>query len=171
MRSLIATFVFKKLVFFCTDQQNQSAEYHSGKTTQRPLRSRFSGKNCGLITAAPCKFSYRLDSFLVAISHLNLLELSWSKGINIIPNECSADFSNVVMSNGQGYVQGKIPCYLCGKTRGMKSRCSHSNCRARGEKKQAYYFHVSCARQAGYEVNHDDDPDDKEEFYGEYHIV
>mmetsp|Transcript_14888 Transcript_14888/g.36135 ORF Transcript_14888/g.36135 Transcript_14888/m.36135 type:complete len:2037 (+) Transcript_14888:2150-8260(+) len=89
----------------------------------------------------------------------------WSKGIHVNPKDCSADFSNVVMSNGQGYIQGKIPCYLCGKSRGMKSRCSHANCRARGEKRQAYHFHVSCARQAGYEVNHEDDSDEQEEFY------
>ncbi|CAJ1958890.1 unnamed protein product [Cylindrotheca closterium] len=89
----------------------------------------------------------------------------WSKGVNVIPKDCSADFSNVVMSNGQGYIQGKIPCYLCGKSRGMKRRCSHVDCRARGEKRQAYHFHVSCARQAGYEVNHDDDSNDQEEFY------
>ncbi|KAL3941919.1 MAG: hypothetical protein SGBAC_003811 [Bacillariaceae sp.] len=89
----------------------------------------------------------------------------WSRGIHVNPKSCSADFSNVVMSNGQGYIQGKVPCYLCGKTRGMKTRCSSVNCRARGEKKQAYHFHVSCARQAGYEVNHDDESEEQEEFY------
>lgn len=72
------------------------------------------------------------------------------------------------MSNGQGYVQAKIPCNLCGKLRGMKTRCSEITCRARGEKKQAYHFHISCARQAGYEVNYDEDLNEDEQFYSKY---
>lgn len=108
---------------------------------------------------------------LCAASHLISSKFSWSRGIHVNPKTCSADFSNVVMSNGQGYIQGKVPCYLCGKTRGMKTRCSNVNCRARGEKKQAYHFHVSCARQAGYEVNHDDESEEQEEFYRKYHLV
>ena len=111
-----------------------------------------------------------IRSFLQYLTSISS-KFSWSKGVNVIPKDCSADFSNVVMSNGQGYIQGKIPCCVCGKTRGMKRRCSHADCRARGEKKQAYHFHISCARQAGYEVNHDDDSDEQEEFYGKYDLV
>lgn len=73
------------------------------------------------------------------------------------------------MSNGKGYVQGKTPCYLCGLKGGMKTKCYDPECRARGERNRPYHFHVACARQAGYEVNHDDENPADGEFYGTFH--
>jgi hypothetical protein len=72
------------------------------------------------------------------------------------------------MSNGKGYVQGKIPCYLCGLKAGMKTKCYDPECRARGERNRPYHFHVSCARQAGYEVNHNDENPADGQFYGTF---
>ena len=57
------------------------------------------------------------------------------------------------MANGRGLVKAKQICHLCGLPNGLKAQCSDSNCRANGEKRHPYRFHVTCAREAGYEVD------------------
>ena len=66
---------------------------------------------------------------------------------------CTVNVSNVVMSNGRGLVKAKQICHLCGLPNGLKAQCSDTNCRANGEKRHPYRFHVTCAREAGYEVD------------------
>eukprot|EP00934_Nitzschia_sp_Nitz4_P000149 Nitzschia sp. Nitz4//scaffold25_size161228//71935//80159//NITZ4_002431-RA/size161228-augustus-gene-0.113-mRNA-1//1//CDS//3329544589//149//frame0 len=83
----------------------------------------------------------------------------WMKGVEIDGRNCRVDCSNVAMSNGRGYIRAHTKCGLCGMSSGMKARCADVNCRARDERRQGYYFHISCARQAGYEVQHEDDVD------------
>lgn len=70
------------------------------------------------------------------------------------------------MSNGRGYIRANSKCALCGLSTGLKARCADTNCRARGERRLGYALHISCARQAGYEVQHEDDHDPP--FYGTY---
>jgi hypothetical protein len=50
----------------------------------------------------------------------------------------------------------------------MKTKCYDPECRARGERNRPYHFHVSCARQAGYEVNHNDENPADGQFYGTF---
>ena len=49
----------------------------------------------------------------------------------------------------------------------MKAKCSEPNCRARGEASKAWCFHATCARQAGFEVQHDDELEEMP-FYGKF---
>lgn len=81
----------------------------------------------------------------------------WVESLEIQGATCQVNCSNVVMSSGMGYVRAKSKCVLCGLHTGLKARCSDPNCRARGEKRSPYWMHVTCARQAGYEVQHEDD--------------
>lgn len=69
------------------------------------------------------------------------------------------DCSNVIMSNGKGYIKANTKCNLCGMNTGLKAKCGDPNCRARGEKGKPYAFHITCARQAGLEVQHEDERD------------
>lgn len=71
----------------------------------------------------------------------------------------------MIMANGRGFVNGKNRCGLCGFKTGMKAKCAEPTCRGRGETSKAWFFHTTCARQAGYEVDHDDDLDETP-FYG-----
>lgn len=80
--------------------------------------------------------------------------------------EAMVDMSNAIMSNGRGFILQKHRCNLCGLRGGHKIKCYTPRCRARCEKSIAPHFHVSCARQAGLEVNHSDEYDG--EFYGKF---
>jgi len=64
------------------------------------------------------------------------------------------DCSNVVLSNGRSLVQRGLRCSLCGQTGGLKLKCAHDDCcyLIDGERVDTL-FHVTCARQAGLEVN------------------
>ena len=74
------------------------------------------------------------------------------------------------MSNGSGFVLGRNKCGLCGMKNGLKAKCAHEGCRNRGGERQApHHFHATCARQAGFELDHRDGPDSY--FYGEYYFV
>lgn len=90
---------------------------------------------------------------------------SWShQEIRVKHKDCTVDCSNVIMSNGRGFVLGKNRCGLCGLRNGLKAKCADPSCRARGERQIPYHFHVTCARQAGFEVAHDENR--QREFYG-----
>eukprot|EP00529_Nitzschia_sp_RCC80_P015127 CAMPEP_0113524238 /NCGR_PEP_ID=MMETSP0014_2-20120614/46116_1 /TAXON_ID=2857 /ORGANISM="Nitzschia sp." /LENGTH=703 /DNA_ID=CAMNT_0000422349 /DNA_START=61 /DNA_END=2168 /DNA_ORIENTATION=- /assembly_acc=CAM_ASM_000159 len=78
----------------------------------------------------------------------------------VIHKECRVDCSNVIMSNGTGFVLGKNRCGLCGMKNGLKAKCAQQGCRTRaGERQVPYHFHATCARQAGFELDHQDGQD------------
>ena len=62
------------------------------------------------------------------------------------------DFSKIMMPN-EGLIVQKQRCILCGLRRGHKAKCYDPNCRT--------MFHVTCARQAGFEVNRSGGTDGK----------
>jgi hypothetical protein len=63
------------------------------------------------------------------------------------------DLSMVVLSNGKAFVHPTIKCFLCGNAGGLKNRCDHEGCKVKdGDKQVPVSFHVTCARQAGLEV-------------------
>ena len=64
------------------------------------------------------------------------------------------DCSQVVVASGRGLIQSSLQCFLCGQNGGLKVRCSHDGCAYvfDGQKVDTL-FHVTCARQAGFEVN------------------
>ena len=59
------------------------------------------------------------------------------------------------MTDGKGLVQRGTQCFLCGQKGGLKLKCSNEEgcvyC-VDGKMPEAI-FHVTCARQAGFEVN------------------
>ncbi|KAL3922397.1 MAG: hypothetical protein SGILL_002227 [Bacillariaceae sp.] len=89
----------------------------------------------------------------------------WNKNI-AVGKDCVVNTSNVVLSNGRGYVRDKHRCGLCGLKSGLKTRCADQTCRARGETRSPYHFHVTCARQAGLDVSHSDEKEVG--FYGKF---
>ena len=79
------------------------------------------------------------------------------------------DLSNVIMTHGTGFIQEKSRCALCGKKFGLKLKCSGEGCRARGERSRPAAFHLSCARQAGLEVNNRALSENEVEFFVHCH--
>jgi hypothetical protein len=75
------------------------------------------------------------------------------------------NLNNVIMTHGRGFILGTTPCQLCGNKGGMKVKCSHPACRQRGQKTKAVFAHVTCAKQAGFEVGHRHDDDGNPDFY------
>jgi hypothetical protein len=57
------------------------------------------------------------------------------------------------MTHGKGFILGLHRCELCGQKGGLKMKCSHPNCRQRGHRSKPSHAHVTCARQAGFEVD------------------
>lgn len=101
---------------------------------------------------------------------VNFYCFSWSKTVIVDPAVALANLSNVTMTHGRGFVKDKVRCGLCGLKNGLKTKCCEPSCRGFGERKNPYHFHVTCARQAGYEVDHkEDDPrvTEDEDFFGE----
>mmetsp|Transcript_3140 Transcript_3140/g.4504 ORF Transcript_3140/g.4504 Transcript_3140/m.4504 type:complete len:1211 (+) Transcript_3140:297-3929(+) len=76
------------------------------------------------------------------------------------------DCSNVIMSNGKSHIRGQSKCALCGLNGGLKLKCCEAGCRAHGELCAPFYFHPTCARQAGLEV--DTMTDEGNEYYTFY---
>jgi len=70
--------------------------------------------------------------------------------ITIEGEDTIIDTTNIVMSHGQGFHLGKQPCLVCGLKSGAKVHCSMEGC-------TEGVMHVTCARAAGFEVNHRDD--------------
>jgi anaerobic selenocysteine-containing dehydrogenase len=85
---------------------------------------------------------------------------SWHKKLEF-DKSGKLNCSNVVMANGRGYILEKSRCGLCGSKCGLKERCSDLSCRARGDPSKPFQFHVTCARQAGFEVENEENV-----FYG-----
>lgn len=63
------------------------------------------------------------------------------------------NLSDAIMTHGKGFILGMNRCELCGQKDGLKMKCSYSNCRQRGNRSKASHAHVTCARQAGFEVD------------------
>ena len=63
------------------------------------------------------------------------------------------DCSRITMSNGQDLLDHRHPCKLCGRHDGAKVICQ--GC-PKSSKYAKNYYHVTCARQAGLQVNKDD---------------
>jgi len=53
-------------------------------------------------------------------------------------------------------VQNRIVCVMCGQGGGLKMRCDREGCYANHDRKDPMSMHVTCARQAGFEVRLDD---------------
>lgn len=60
--------------------------------------------------------------------------------------------SDVIMGKGNSLINANTFCQLCGHAGGLKVRCNYDGCSSR-KVKSCEYFHVTCARQAGLEVN------------------
>lgn len=54
------------------------------------------------------------------------------------------------MAHGNGFIQDKQRCIVCGFTYGARVQCMKDGC-------DSGWMHVTCARAAGFEVSHDDD--------------
>jgi len=59
----------------------------------------------------------------------------------------------VVMANGKDHVSRQHRCILCGLHTGCKVDCCVQGCIAPGGTRNPAKFHVTCARQAGFEVS------------------
>ena len=60
----------------------------------------------------------------------------------------------VIMSNALAHINEKWTCGLSCRRDKMKVKCSEDHCRYRGFK-APYFFHVSCARQAGFKISYE----------------
>lgn len=142
--------------------RTQSIEQVIGKTIQRSSKGRCSQNSSGLMLYVECKFRVCNVWSEGCFSVILILFFNchrWHKELNIDYDTGKVDCSNVIMSNGRGHVLGKNRCGLCGRRGGLKARCCTEGCRGHGETRSPYFFHVTCARQAGYEVNHSEDPE------------
>jgi len=73
--------------------------------------------------------------------------------MQIHPSTGCVDLSQVVLSNGSGFIHPKRVCYLCGNTKGLKEPCAEEDCCFGGDEQgNLPTFHPTCARQAGLEV-------------------
>ena len=68
----------------------------------------------------------------------------------------TVDLSDVIGANGKAFILINHRCGLCGMKSGMKMKCAEGRCHAYGEKNKPYFFHVSCAKQAGLRVSHNE---------------
>mmetsp|Transcript_18936 Transcript_18936/g.28565 ORF Transcript_18936/g.28565 Transcript_18936/m.28565 type:complete len:1541 (-) Transcript_18936:2566-7188(-) len=75
------------------------------------------------------------------------------------------NLSNVIMSHGHGFVKEQNVCELCGHKKGMKKRCQQARCRQWGQANKPSYVHLTCGRQAGFEVNTREAKDGAFEFF------
>ena len=67
-------------------------------------------------------------------------------------DEPVAQCSEIIMSSGNSHVTHQYPCLLCGMKNGAKVDCAYTE----GPKDKCNSkFHVTCARQAGFEINED----------------
>jgi hypothetical protein len=101
--------------------------------------------------------------------HFTYSLFSWHPKLTLPYETGLVDMSNFVLSNGKGLVENRIPCYLCGQNVGMKVHCDQEGCRM--TEAHLTSFHVTCARQAGFEVALREGEGDEIEFYGKLGIV
>lgn len=102
---------------------------------------------------AQCKFNYE-GLFLLAYSLSTHRFFSWQHPTLVTDMaRKEVNLSDAIMTHGKGFILGMNRCELCGQKDGLKMKCSNSNCRQRGHRSKASHAHVTCARQAGFEVD------------------
>lgn len=82
---------------------------------------------------------------------------SWSPKVEITYSGV-VNCSDVIMADGKRLILANIRCFLCGQSTGLKIKCDEDCCSRQNGNAQKYY-HVTCARQAGLEVNVSGDDD------------
>lgn len=92
----------------------------------------------------PCQTSHNLNS--------------WNPKIAVPVDTGIVDLSNVIMSDGKSLVQNRVLCVLCGQRGGLKMKCDVEGCAFPSDNggRDPFTMHVTCARQAGFEVRLDD---------------
>ena len=82
------------------------------------------------------------------------------------------DLTNVVMGNGREFVNSNTVCHLCGQKGGLKLKCDHPGCHTdpSDPKSSQTYFHVTCARQAGLQVDVEEQSSGGMKFFGEFQM-
>ena len=106
-----------------------------------------------------CKLRWSIQC--VALFHMNALTcsslVSWIPKVEVTYTG-TVNCSDVVMANGKGLILAQTRCFLCGQSAGLKIRCD-DDCCSRQKNSEHQYYHVTCARQAGLEVNVSGDDD------------
>ena len=79
----------------------------------------------------------------------------WNPKVHVNIATSTVNVSDVVMKNGKDTILPNIACILCGNKGGLKMRCSHpGGCKSSVcGKSRDTYMHVTCAKQAGFEVS------------------
>ena len=112
-----------------------------------------------------CEFIYGSDTtcvystfFLIYLLLLLMTLNRWNPICNTDNNDGGiiVNCSNIAMSNGKDHVSHQYRCTLCGLYNGAKVDCSVTGCVAPGGRRNPCKFHITCARQAGLEVQADD---------------
>lgn len=128
------------------------------------------GNQYGCTTCVSCKYcclSFHLRAAILhCLPHYVFHNTSWHKKLKLDWESGKVDCSQVILSNGRGLILNSIRCYLCGRTEGLKDKCDHDCCRLMKKGDGHSYFHVSCARQAGLEVNTSNNEGRSMYFYG-----
>jgi hypothetical protein len=92
--------------------------------------------------------------FIVNRCNLSYLPIRWQHPTLVTDITLKeVNLSDAIMTHGKGFILGMHRCELCGQKGGLKMKCSHPNCRQRGHKSKPSHVHVTCARQAGFEVD------------------
>lgn len=117
-------------------------------------------------------FAFCLLSSRITGKSLTLIvcySFSYNPGASVSQDTGVVDLSNLALSNGKAFVHPNISCFLCGNAGGLKMKCNNEGCRVGGDNKSMHVaFHVTCARQAGLEVNSTDDRRRKTNFYRKF---
>jgi hypothetical protein len=75
-----------------------------------------------------------------------------------VGDDTTVDITQIVMAHGNGFINHQVHCVVCGSKYGAKVQCYEKGCAgASSKKKDSWYMHVTCARAAGFEVDHNDE--------------
>lgn len=95
----------------------------------------------------------------ITCSYTYFLFYSWLKKVTWDYETKTVNLSNVIAANGRHFVLNGYRCALCGLRNGLKTKCANGRCHAHGETNKPHHFHVTCARQIGFEVGHYNEDD------------
>ena len=104
---------------------------------------------------------------LISLTCFVSLYSSWLKNVTIDHDARAVDLSNVISANGKHFILNCNRCGLCGMKNGYKTKCTSGRCHAHGELNKPYHFHVTCARQVGFEVAHNEN----DQFVGKFILI